>query len=648
MSNTYNNPSEFDKIPPKQIDSVKDVYFCVYFDGTANNCYKDCHPDPDLLQKSEKVNRSVMNMFSKPMNIFSRPNLICNIETQQTEYDLGINIFSRPNYPNETQLYPSETQQVEYDLEIGQYKGEVNETDKTIRTNEDWKYSNIAILRSLTKRKKDYYKYKTYNLYIEGVGTLWDGGSDWLTVGEGTGNSGVPFLVSKAIKYIINYLKSSSIPVSANLHFAIFGFSRGSTCGRLLAYILSDHYDELGDAAKKEMQKWLKHFGIKNVISELKKYTGKTIDFLGLYDTVSSIGYLKYQDSHKAAKNAGLSDITNKVMFASNSHNVFHHENVTDFGLFSPKKEKVKSTFQICAIDECRANFALVDLGVTLKNNCIEVFIPGCHSDIGGGYMDSDDEKEHVIRLHRKIEGYATTMNQSFDPREIMPTKDLSKDVLSEIGWLNKPKEGKSEKEIKKEQISPSQSCNSIAYDNKDFLIFKRFAKQGYSNIPLHMMVYMAQRKLKENNWPEPVLPFNLKHTPPRFKIKEDEWSDIIKGILGKSDIKEYIDGLQNNERTWQIPNDNLYKKLRSGYLHFTCTDKIDKLEDLGNAPYWKNVQRTSSNGTTDEVYMLSRIVYHGDQNNKTMYDFTSAFTDLFCCVGDQNDKNMHDFTDYE
>ena len=55
------------------------------------------------------------------------------------------------------------------------------------------------------------------------------------------------------------------------------------------------------------------------------------------------------------------------------------------YGLYSPTLAHVLNTCHICALDEFRANFALSDIGKAADDN-IELFLPGCHSDIGGGY----------------------------------------------------------------------------------------------------------------------------------------------------------------------------------------------------------------------------------------------------------------------
>ena len=117
-----------------------------------------------------------------------------------------------------------------------------------------------------------------------------------------------------------------------------------------------------------------------------------TVDFLGIYDTVSAIGFLKEE-------NDKVNKLRTAFLYNPDFWGNFHQENAKAYGLYSPKLPKVLSSCHICAMDEFRANFALTDIGsaATDKNN-IELFIPGCHSDIGGGY--TKNSKTEIGRAH--------------------------------------------------------------------------------------------------------------------------------------------------------------------------------------------------------------------------------------------------------
>lgn len=81
------------------------------------------------------------------------------------------------------------------------------------------------------------------------------------------------------------------------------------------------------------------------------------VKYLGIYDTVASINY-NTDDNYT--------------------------DNVKENFLFSTNKAEY--TFHLVAIDEYRKNFALVDIQSSINNNNgTEIFIPGCHTDIGGG-----------------------------------------------------------------------------------------------------------------------------------------------------------------------------------------------------------------------------------------------------------------------
>ena len=204
-------------------------------------------------------------------------------------------------------------------------------------------YSNVAILHSVykamseeaLKKERETFDVFIYNIYVEGAGTEAIYSGNWFEKGynargsiAGKGDSGVARLVAKAVNMVRQRL--NGIPVrllpKTEVHFDVFGFSRGATCARLFSYLaVRTGQNSLGceeefedSAAKKYYEGDFLHFLDKLPLKSA------TVDFLGIYDTVSSIGGLTTES---------------------------YANNTTDYGLFSPSMPKVENTFHLCAMD---------------------------------------------------------------------------------------------------------------------------------------------------------------------------------------------------------------------------------------------------------------------------------------------------------
>lgn len=611
---------------------VTDVYICVFFDGTANNCYEELHKQQAYLKEKEKLKE------------------ICSATLPVIYFSAVKNLFSDFSEIKENGMtnYLAQKEQAERDLIIERKRGDLKVTKKNaeIAKNGGWKYSNVAILRSLARRKD---KTKTdnnkvgiaYNLYIEGVGREWDGkflpyiDTHPIEAGMGIGRTGVVGLVSKAMVFVKNYLDSviTEKKDEVNVHFSVFGFSRGATCGRLFSYLITFVNPNLLPKASEFKQYLPKTLYEEFGIDFLREYKNKSVDFLGIYDTVSSIGFLRKEDT---TTNYGINSFGKKWggedgenvnhlhgvfrLAHSDAANNYHCDNVWNYGLYSPKY--CKKVFHVCAIDEFRENFAIVDLGKEIDDgHCLEVFMPGCHSDIGGGIMYNDGGEDELITLRRRINGKDAKLIISPDPKEER-SKALSQKVMEELGWFSQTT---SDKHMFKSQRhgfeyhyeeqafnteKPSGITEGQVYyirEDSETLDFKRFAKEGYSNIPLEMMMRRVIGPEGLKDWPKEFLPFQDDILPVRFKVNEKD--AILKKIKSKADE---IINQEGGGRKWIIPdNEDDYKKLRRNYLHFSCTDKIHKPADLGNPPNW--VQK-------GDGYLLCRLVYHGDPGDNESY----------------------------
>lgn len=472
------------------------------------------------------------------------------------------------------------------------------------------KLSNPAILSSLFAiggNKESVENTDKYlHVYIEGSGAnefqAENQALDFLLHGKplkglgfGIGSTGVVAKVSKAIKYVserVEKEKNNNFTKIQNIHFYVFGFSRGSTCARLFSYIIAENVDEKVDRLPREQEfdKYLskKYYSEKRVHFLEKKeelYSGKmTVDFLGIYDTVSAIGLLnEKKDSYDYNS---IKYLIYKDDFWGN----FHKNNSIDYGLFSPSLSNiVLSTCHICALDEFRANFALTDLGTNVPSNSLELFIPGCHSDVGGGYMAND--KGETKTLNKIIESIWTkTVDYILDSDSSQKSRMynlgkwdiLSSELLKEMGWIDDL-----EKEIKEED------------DTKIIIQHEPRPDKIYSNIPLHIMYERAKIMA-------PILEKLFETIPDEYGIPNDSslqrmWKEC-QSIIKNPQKRVFYNGFSPEE----------YKRIRQKYLHFTATDALHSPGDLGNVPGRRSVGSYSD---------ICRLLYRGGlENDNNVY----------------------------
>ncbi|WP_026976870.1 T6SS phospholipase effector Tle1-like catalytic domain-containing protein [Flavobacterium tegetincola] len=209
-------------------------------------------------------------------------------------------------------------------------------------------------------------------LYIEGIGTF-EGLVD-STMSAATGfdiwdGYDASAKTSKAFQAVEKVIADfNPLPSTGNvcLKFDLFGFSRGAALARNFANILQS------DQIKKDR--------IKTILNDKnQKLEAIEFGFIGLFDTVESIIYPP------------------KVV----------HFNLDLAAI------KADCIFHLAALHECRENFPLTSViqnnsGTTSPNldeqgsrcntinNTYELFVPGAHSDVGGGYNACQDENATI------------------------------------------------------------------------------------------------------------------------------------------------------------------------------------------------------------------------------------------------------------
>lgn len=562
---------------------IKDVHIRVFFDGTNNNAVQLAIHDKIKAKNSQEV------IVDSTTNIDESLKLKKEINNLNTDLSLLMNRTER-NFYTISEL--EEMDRLRGEIEIKKEKlKEINlhpDLNTKVMSQGDIKgYSNVAILYSLLNYKKDNDTQLYYNIYVEGSGATDISMSmekNLNGLGFGLGNTGVTALVSKAIHNIYIYLigRVSQFNSNTNFHFYVFGFSRGATCARLFSHLTTR---EVGDILKREgefgqQSSMAKSLMVNNRLPFMEpdflhgnfkiNRDNVTVEVLGIFDTVASIGFIKQHDGW-----------TNKLSWAyrmwwfNNYRGNFHYTNARDYGLYAPKENKrIKKVIHICAADEFRENFALVNLGREIDpERHLEIVIPGCHSDIGGGYIDEvgmdcvverchprDSKAKATLPLHNPRLPIGTVIEEQ-ENLKIEEVGYLDKKTLEKLGWIESD-DTKNIVEIDS-QYKGKQYTMRYVEDNSNVHFIRRVLG-GYSNIPLAMMLKFVEVYCSDSTL--------FKSTDKTYSYKK------IKGleVFGKKleDLASKI-----GKRFWVIPeNDNsgeFYRWLRLRYLHFTSSKSL-------------------------------------------------------------------------
>jgi hypothetical protein len=338
--------------------------------------------------------------------------------------------------------------------------------------------SNVALLFSYFNKKSETY---VCNLYIEGIATEENGETD-IVLGRafGKGSTGIEAKVEKAILKIPEKIERLNVRPNKfiELHFELFGFSRGSAAARNFVSVVTG-VKGMSFAAS---------IGVYNII----------VSYVGLFDTVSAHGL-----------------------------NTFSGSDVKTLSLDAIKKADY--VFHICAADEFRDKFPLTNIS-SAKEKGKEIFIPGAHSDIGGGYPAGE---------------YSVTLDLATFPIKTENSVDtiVSYDSLERLGWI---------------RDMPEKNYNIFKmYKNSIYhhIQFKNNILKGYSFIALELMAEDANFQ-REN----------------MFKPIEQEQK--TPGYLAEIKNKAKNEDCSSLEKCQKLFIEYYYKfNLRRDWLHFSAKD---------------------------------------------------------------------------
>lgn len=194
-----------------------------------------------------------------------------------------------------------------------------------------------------------------FKIYVEGIGTNNHASDDPEGLALGTGPAGVKMRVNLGLFNIISrirgYVTNPASPVT--IYLDAFGFSRGAAAARYFCYQAMEHENFFNSPDGQNLQTELSSGGLN--ISSIQ------IKFVGLFDTVASYGF-----NHE--------DDTNDLHLTAITH--------------------AQQVVHLASADEHRENFPLTNIH---SKGSSEIFLPGVHSDIGGGYTDNSSEEDLIL-----------------------------------------------------------------------------------------------------------------------------------------------------------------------------------------------------------------------------------------------------------
>ncbi len=219
-------------------------------------------------------------------------------------------------------------------------------------------YSNVAKLANylITESAEDDYH---FSVYVEGIGTLYGDGDDINGSGRGAGERGITTRVLRAMDRIASAIPSLDVNNSRSItkfNIDTFGFSRGAACSRHFGYRIFQYYGRIDSESRPLIVRIRDNgFSLPEGATRIK--------FMGLFDTVSSFG--------------SEGD---------------HHNDVRELNLnFSDYLGQIDKIVHIAAAEEFRRNFRLTNCR-SAGRIAQTIFLPGVHSDIGGGYTNNVNE----------------------------------------------------------------------------------------------------------------------------------------------------------------------------------------------------------------------------------------------------------------
>lgn len=369
------------------------------------------------------------------------------------------------------------------------------------------------------------------SIYQPGVGTATGEPDSLLSMATGIGETGIVAQMERVYEDMVASLVDLYAPDGVKeLTLDLFGFSRGAATARHIANdVLNGIHSRLARVLLMRGLEWPSKVNIR---------------FIGLFDTVPGVVNPKRLD------------------FAAGDE---EYEPVQLF-LDSSKLNKV---VHLTAKDERRRNFSLSSVlspDGTSPANFREVSLPGAHSDIGGGYQDSQEEN---LLLHPTL---TITGSESSWPRQTLEWDSLTDlhDEISSEGWIGGRSlampDGSSPgmwiDEIKSEHPLPNGRVELS-------LRMRRHMRGEYSRVSLRLMHVLARKE---------GVPFDgIDEADSEFSLP-DELSGVCEEVL------KQVEGGYNSvelraQQSELLKQQYIHYSDHYNLLEFLLADKMARLE---------------------------------------------------------------------
>lgn len=533
------------KNPPEKKEPEKKkikIRASMFFDGTKNNkrnisVRKRMEEDPAFkrelkeavrkkfieLKKKEELYESTFPDHKKNSAFFSTADTSETISINETSDARIMAYMEEKHYLDVVHLKDElikKRLQTRYGSSIESYQND---------------YTNVVKLENTLQLKAGDYD-KHVKLYVEGQGTERYTTDSTLGYAFGCDDTGVVKKVEQGLESLLRRLGNelSSLIRDAgsdkeNLIIEItldaFGFSRGAAAARYFLYTAYMHPDKKIKARMTEQG-----YSINKV----------KVCFVGLFDTVSS-----YADNLPDGVDMGVKRYTDNGKPFSNNTEALHLDAVS----------YAERAVQLSSADEHRIFFALTN--ICSSPNGTEIFLPGVHSDIGGGYEDRKSQEGLVMLDLSKFVKIKTTWYGSPypDPDSLAAVQKRLKEEEARLineGWVY----GHALR-IEGYKLMADRKGNN-----------EKGIRNTYSRIPLHVMIkYAGEHGLQFN---DAVLKTTEDVPSELREIKNAIDNYIAKGV---SDIDDW----KMNTPGW----------LRRDYLHISASYDFDFFNTY--APYFEN-----------------------------------------------------------
>lgn len=340
--------------------------------------------------------------------------------------------------------------------------------------------SNVAKMEEYVDTNNANYIFSTY---IEGQGTTDFKADSFFGKALGLMETGVTQRARKGINEIVSTIQGLGKKIIIEkLTIDVFGFSRGAAAARNFLHQAMNNQSH-GRNPAWPLKRRLEGAGFEVELVE--------VQFAGLFDTVSSVGL---PSEHK-----------------NNSSRL--HLNAISYA---------KDVVHLAAAEEHRANFSLTN---TSSAGTKEIYLPGVHSDIGGGYTDHFEEDLIIFKG---------------DKTEMLAEKAR----LKAAGWFE---------DEQMNEIGPSRQTRGPARRIWKLGI-KRIVRNKYDRIPLHIMAEFARKSQ-----------INLISD---LETDNELTGDLLVTLLDQ--LKSYANRRSSRAEDWQ-GNEPWLKELRGRFLHFSA-----------------------------------------------------------------------------